>query len=141
MFRLQELEIIQLFRQPGGAAFAEFCDELIRATAWAHGVPQSEISTTSRTDARDGGVDERVACALLEEKTGYFVTKSAWQFKAADEANIDESDMSKEVNKPFARACIESGHAYRICICSHLTPEKKEALEKALHSAVSLQLV
>jgi hypothetical protein len=44
MFRLQELEIIQLFRQPGGAAFAEFYDELIRATAWAHGVPQSEIS-------------------------------------------------------------------------------------------------
>jgi hypothetical protein len=137
MLKLQENELIQIFRQPGGTEFADFCAEIIRATCWAGGVPQSEIYFTARTDIKDGGVDARVASAVPNDKTGYFSVNSIWQFKAADEANISDADMLKEANKPFARSCIESGHAYRICICAHLPPDKHAALEDALTAAVA----
>jgi hypothetical protein len=136
MLRLRELEIIQLFRQPGGAEFALFCTDVIRATCWAHGIPQSEVSTTSRTDAKDGGVDTRIGVAVTGDVSGYFESPSIWQFKAADEANVSPSDMRTEVNKPHARACIQQGQAYRIVICDHLTDEKKDSLEQALLESV-----
>lgn len=138
MLRLKELELIQLLRQPGGADFVLFCNDVIRATCLAHGVPQSEVSTTSRSDARDGGVDTRVGRGMAPDKFGYFETRSVWQFKAADESNVTASDMPAEVNKPQARRRIEEGHAYRLCVCDHLTDEKKAALEQALKAAVQM---
>jgi hypothetical protein len=134
--KLNELELIQLFRQPGGAEFVRFCNEVIRATCWAHGVPQSEVSTTLRTDIPDGGVDTRIGRGILSDRFGYFETPSVWQFKAADEANISASDVPKEVNKPYARKCVQDGRAYRLCICDHLTDEKKTSLQQALVDAV-----
>jgi len=134
--KLDELQLIQLFRQPGGAEFVRFCNEAIRATCWAHGVPQSEVSTTLRTDIPDGGVDTRIARGIPGDKFGYFETPSVWQFKAADEANVGAADMPTEVNKPHARKCIQDGDGYRLCICDHLTDEKKRSLRQALDDSV-----
>ena len=136
MLRLQENELIQLFRQPGGSDFAEFCDLIIRAHCFVHAVPQSEISFTSRSDIKDGGVDERVGTAVPGDETGFFGDKSAWQFKAGDEAKVTKPSVVKEVKKRYARERILAGDAYRICICDHLTPTKKESLEQALVAAV-----
>src|SRR5258708_4443656 len=134
--KLNELELIQLFRQPGGAEFVRFCNDVIRATCWARGVPQSEVSTTLRTDIADGGVDTRIGRGISNDKFGYFETPSVWQFKAADEANLSAADVPKEVNKPYARKCVQDGHAYRLCICDHLTDQKKASLLLALEDAV-----
>jgi len=74
--KLNELELIQLFRQPGGAEFVRFCNEVIRATCWAHGVPQSEVSTTLRTDIPDGGVDTRIGRGKLSEGPSALLKRS-----------------------------------------------------------------
>jgi hypothetical protein len=70
--RLDELQLIQLFRQPGGMEFVRFCNEVIRDTCWARGVPQSEVSTTLRNDFKDGGVDTRVGRGIPNDTFGYF---------------------------------------------------------------------
>src|SRR5450631_2775086 len=134
--KLNELELIQLLRQPGGAEFVRFCNEVIRTTCLAHGVPQSEVSTTLRTDIADGGVDTRVGRGISGDKFGYFETPNVWQFKAADQAGIGPTDVTKEVSKPYVRECIEGGDAYRLCICDNLTDEKKRHLQTALQDAV-----
>jgi len=134
--KLDELELVQLFRQPGGKEFVRFCNEVIRTTCWAHGVPQSEVSTTLRTDIADGGVDTRVGRGISDDKFGYFETPSVWQFKAADQAGFGPADVTNEVNKPYARKCIENGDAYRLCICDNLPAEKRTHLQTALQDAV-----
>ncbi|MFZ0771579.1 MAG: hypothetical protein WCA49_14945 [Candidatus Sulfotelmatobacter sp.] len=134
--KLDELELIQLFRQPGGKEFVRFCNEAIRVTCWTHGVPQSEVSTTLRTDIADGGVDTRVGRGIPDDPFGYFETPSIWQFKAADETNVGPADVTKEVNKPHAKKCTEDGDAYRLCICDHLTDEKKSSLQDALKNGI-----
>lgn len=134
--KLDELELIRLFRQPGGKEFVRFCNEVIRTTCWAHGVPQSEVSTTLRTEIGDGGVDTRVGRAISNDKFGYFETPSVWQFRAADQAEVGPRDVVKEVNKPYAQKCIENGDAYRLCICDNLTDEKKTKLHAAVREAV-----
>jgi hypothetical protein len=136
MVRLKELELMMLFRHPGGDEFALFCTEVIRAACWAGGIPGSAVSSTTRTDARDGGVDTRVDRRIPGDKSGYFEHPTIWQFKAADEAHVSIPDMGKEISKPYAKACIQNGDAYRLCICDHLTPEKKIALTAALEKAV-----
>ncbi|HET9285364.1 MAG TPA: hypothetical protein VFR24_25715 [Candidatus Angelobacter sp.] len=44
--------------------------------------------------------------------------------------------MPKEVNKPYAHSCVERGDAYRLCICDHLTDDKKTDLKDELRKAV-----
>jgi hypothetical protein len=136
MLRLDALEVIQLFRKPGGADFVLFCNRVIRASCWAGGEPQSNVWTSSRTDAKDRGVDTRLTGAIPKDKSGYFGEPSIWQFKAADESHVNESDMAREANKPRARQWISEGSAYRIVICDHLTPDKKQRLLDALSNAV-----
>ena len=136
MLRLEALEVIQRFRKPGGDDFALFCNKIIRASCWSSGVPSSEVWTTSRTDAKDNGVDTRVCVALPDDKTGYFSAPSIWQFKAADQSNIGPAAIKKEVDKKRARQWIAEGHAYRICICDHLAADKKQTLIEALQDAV-----
>lgn len=116
MLRLEALEVIQRFRKPGGDDFALFCNKVLRASCWAGCVPQSELWTTSRTDAKDKGVDTRVGKAIPRDKSGYFGAPTIWQFKAADESNIGKDDMATEVNKPRAKQWIAEGNAYRLCI-------------------------
>jgi hypothetical protein len=137
MLRLEALEVIQRFRKPGGDEFVFFCNKIIRASCLAHGVPQSEIETCSRTEIPDKGVDTRVLVPILGDNSGYFDQPSIWQFKAEDESHIGAADMVKEVNKPRARQWISEGSAYRICICDHLTPDKKQTLNDALCDAVA----
>ena len=117
MLRLDALEVIQRFRKPGGDEFVGFCNKVIRASCWAGGVPHSAVSTSSRTDAKDKGVDTRVEVAIPGDKSGYFGVPTIWQFKAADASNVDKADIEKEVNKPRAKQRIEEGHGYRLCIC------------------------
>lgn len=136
MLRLNPLEVIQRFRKPGGDEFADFCNKIIRASCWAAGVPQSVVSTSSRTDAKDNGVDTGVAASLPNDRSGYFDAPSAWQFKATDASSITRPDLEKEVNKPRAKQRIAEGYGYRLCICDHLTPDKKQALLHELTEAV-----
>jgi hypothetical protein len=138
MLRLEALEVIQRFRKPGGDDFALFCNKILRASCWTGGVPQSEVSTTSRTDAKDKGVDTRVGKAILGDKSGYFASPTIWQFKGADETNIGKNNMAAEVNKPRAKQWIMEGNAYRLSICDHLTPDKKQTLIDALSAAIAV---
>jgi hypothetical protein len=137
MLRLEALQVIQLFRRPGGADFVLFCNKIIRASCWVGGVPPSEVWTSSRTDAKDKGVDTRLTVAIPNDKSGYFQEPTIWQFKAADESNVTAPDMAREVNKPRARQWISEGSAYRIGICDHLTGDKKQTLLDALSAAVT----
>jgi hypothetical protein len=126
MLRLKALELIQAFRQPGGTEFVLFCNEVIRATCWAGGIPQSEVSSSSRTDAKDGGVDTRVGKGVAgNDRFGYFGGSSIWQFKAADESSITETTLPNEVNKPHAKKCLENGDSYRLCVCCHITDQNR----------------
>ena len=72
MLRLEAFELIQLFRKPGGDEFVLFCNKVIRASCWAYGVPQSQVWTSSRTDARDKGVDTRLLSPIIGDRAGYF---------------------------------------------------------------------
>ena len=128
MLRLEALEVIQRFRKPGGDDFVLFCNKIIRASCWAGGIPQSEVWSSSRTDAKDKGVDTRLGVAIQGDKSGYFDALTIWQFKAAEESSVGEADMAKEVNKPRAKQWISAGSAYRLAICDHLTPDKKQTL-------------
>jgi hypothetical protein len=136
ILHLDELEVIQLFRKPGGAEFAYFCAEIIHASCGANGISLSEVHTTKRTDAKDGGVDTRVAVGMPRDRSGYFGKPTAWQFKAVSQRSVTGASLKAEAKKPFARKCIQDGHGYRICICDHLTPEKRSKLEKALAAQV-----
>lgn len=137
MLYLDALEVIQLFRKPGGDEFTGFCNKLIRASCAAGGVPQSAVTACSRTDAKDGGVDTRVEVAVPGDKCGYFTVPTIWQFKAADQSNVGPADMHVEVNKKHARQRIEENHGYRLCVCDHLTDEKKQSLLAALQQDVA----
>jgi hypothetical protein len=137
MLRLEALEVVQRFRKPGGDDFVLFCNKVIRASCWAGGIPQSEVWTTSRTDAKDKGVDTRLSVAVPSDRSGYFDAPTIWQFKGTDEANVNKAQMSKEVNKPRAKQYISEGSAYRLCICDHLTPDKKQTLLDSLISEVA----
>jgi hypothetical protein len=137
MLKLKALELIQLFRQPGGAEFVLFCNEMLRDVCFKYAIPQSDVSTCSRTDAKDGGVDTRICSpARGNEPFGFFGSPSAWQFKASDEVSLTHTKIRAEVNKTHARACIEAGDAYRICVCAHIADDKKQELERALNSEV-----
>ena len=137
MLRLEALEVIQRFRKPGGDDFTLFCNRIIRASCWAAGVPQSEVWTCSRTDAKDGGVDTRLLVSIPNNGSGYFNTATIWQFKAAEESSVGPGDMAREVNKARARQWIAEGSGYRICICDHLSADKKQTLLDALLPAVA----
>jgi hypothetical protein len=137
VLQLDALEVIQRFRKPGGNEFVSFCNRIIYASCWASGVAQSEIWTTSRTDAKDKGVDTRVCKPIGNDRSGYFGSPTIWQFKAADEAGITAKDVRKEANKPRAKQWIAEGSAYRMCICDHLTPDKKQTLLDALCAATT----
>lgn len=113
MLRLEALEVIQRFRKPGGDDFVLFCNKIIRASCWAGGIPQSEVWTSSRTDARDKGVDTKLGVPILTDKSGYFGTPTIWQFKAGDESNVGTADMEKEANKPRAKQWISEGNLFR----------------------------
>jgi hypothetical protein len=137
MLRLDPLQLIQLFQRPGGVDFTVFCNDLLRTMCADFGIPESEVSTCSRTDAKDGGVDTRINRGSDNDQTGFLGFRTVWQFKAGNEANISASKIAAEIEKPFAKECVKSGYAYRACICDTITDDKMHSLQEAAEKAVN----
>lgn len=137
MMRLEGLEVVQRFRKPGGDEFALFINKLIRSACWAGGIPQSAVSTSSRTDAKDKGVDTRLECAIPGDRTGYLQVPTIWQFKAAAAGSISQNDIEEEVEKERSKQWITDNYGYRLCVCDHLTDDKKQTILGMLAQAIS----
>ncbi len=137
MLTLKPLEVVALGRTPGGHEFTQFVDSIIRAHAYACGVTHDKVKTNQRTNLADGGVDTTVDVLLTGDATGWFSNPTVWQYKATAEENISPSALHDEVNKPFAAELIKKGYAYRLCICSEITPEKKTELNEKLKTEVA----
>lgn len=129
MLQVNENELVQRFRQPGGAGWVGFVNELLWAACWQMGIPESEVRTCLRTEIPDGGVDSRVLSGSPADRTGYLQMPSIWQYKAADEATLTEASIKKEVNKPFAKERILAGDAYRLCVCAHIPEDSRTEIE------------
>lgn len=145
LLRLQSLELVQLFRQPGGAEFVSFGNELLYALAWQLGIPASDVWTCSRTDIPDGGVDARIASGRDTDSSGFLRAPTAWQFKATGGDSIGPADIRRELaERPssadeirYVRNCIIRGDGYRFCVADFLTPQKREQLQNEIDIAVS----
>jgi hypothetical protein len=48
-----------------------------------------------QTDAKDNGVDTRVAVAISNNASGNFDAPTIWEFKVADESNVTTADIGK----------------------------------------------
>jgi hypothetical protein len=134
MLKISATDILQL-RSTAGDRFTAFMDALIRAQAYTIPLAPERIQTNQQTNVRDGGVDTRVLDAL-HPTTDRLRYPTIWQYKAKDEAHISQAEAVKEINKPFSTRCLRENYAYRLCICSAVTPEKKQALEEKMTEAV-----
>lgn len=94
MLQVNENELVQRFRQPGGAGWVGFVNDLLWAACWQMGIPESEVRTCLRTEIPDGGVDTRVVVGSPADRTGYLQVPSIWQYKAADEATLTEASIT-----------------------------------------------
>jgi hypothetical protein len=90
MWTLDPVEFLR-FRTSEGRSFTRVVDALIRALAYAGGLPQSEINTNLRTNLPDGGVDTDVRDAIPNDSTGWFKVPTCWQYKATEAASISEA--------------------------------------------------
>jgi hypothetical protein len=66
-----------------------------------------------RTDAKDKGVDTRVAVAIPNNTSGNFDAPTIWEFKVADESNVTTADIgtrsaSRALRQPFAFVVCEA---------------------------------
>ncbi len=124
---------LRSLRGGGGEPFAGFVNTLLRAQSFKYGIPDSAISTSRQQNVGDGGVDAQINQGADVDKTGRLRCPSAWQYKAVGSKGITEDSVCKEIEKRYAAQLVKEGYGYRICVCSELTPEKKEKLEKALN--------
>ncbi len=131
MWTVNSRELFDL-RTPGGDRFTEFVDALVRAEAFTCRVSLSEISTTLRTNIRDGGVDTEIRVGLDGDSTGFMNVPTCWQYKATENRNVSHADLRTEINKPYAKQLIQAGYGYRFCICDDITPEKRNDWEQIL---------
>ncbi|MCJ7586341.1 MAG: hypothetical protein MUQ00_00320 [Candidatus Aminicenantes bacterium] len=118
----REIEIIG--RSPGGDKFVNLLNRLIHAHAFASGITDSNIETNLATTIPDGGVDTKVNIAIPSDSTGWFKEKTIWQFKASEYSSLNKTKLTSEINKTFAKRCIQQGYGYRLCICDNLPPSK-----------------
>ncbi len=135
MWTINSYDIFRL-RTPGGNLFTEFVDALIKAEAYIGGVPLSNLSTTLRTNIRDGGVDTEIRVAIPTDSTGCLDVPTCWQYKATQNSNVSEADLRTEVKKPYSKELIEKGYGYRLCICDDITAEKRTEWEEILSEEV-----
>jgi hypothetical protein len=135
MWTINSHDVFRL-RTPGGDRFTKFVDALIRGEAYIQGVQLSQIATNQRTNLGDGGVDTEVCQAMPSSLTGWMNEPTCWQYKATEFRHIHESELRKEVNKPYSKALTQKGYGYRLCICDDLTPEKKKEWENILDDEV-----
>jgi hypothetical protein len=138
MPQIDPIELANRFQRPGGADWVAFMDTLLWAACWQVGIPESEIRTNRRSDIADGGVDTRVSVGSDRDITGYLGRQSIWQYKAAHEANLSDSKLVAEVQKPYAKERIRNGDAYRLCLAVQLPDEKRTQLEEDLASEIAL---
>ena len=138
MFEIDHQQIFSL-RGTGGEKFTAFCDSLIYATIHYLSILLSDVHINQRVNAKDGGVDSKVDNGSEKDTTGYFLVKSIWQYKATDAVDFlgtkkqtKKKNLKIEVNKPFAKSCIEEGFAYRLCIADYLTPQQVNEIEVIL---------
>jgi hypothetical protein len=136
MLQVNENELVQRFRQPGGAGWVGFVNELLWAACWQMGIPEGDVRACLRTEIPDGGVDTRVMTGSPTDMTGFLREPSIWQFKAADEATVTRASIKKEVNKPFAKERIMAGDAYRLCVCAHFADDSRTEIEAWLKAEV-----
>ncbi len=136
MWNINSYEIFTL-RTPGGDRFTEFVNALIKAEAYARGVPLSAPSTTRRTNVRDGGVDTAVHIDIPANQTGWLDVPTCWQYKATENSNVSDSDLRKEIKKPHSTKLIDKNYGYRLCICDEITDEKKSRWEEILEEEIT----
>jgi hypothetical protein len=137
MLQIDPIELANRLQRPGGTDWVAFMDNLLWAACWQVGIPESAVRTNLRTDRKDGGVDTRISEGSDRDLTGYLQTPSIWQYKAAHESNLRQSELLAEVNKPYARERILAGDAYRLCLAAQLPDRERTQLETALAAAVA----
>jgi hypothetical protein len=140
MLELRSNDVVGL-RGGGGQPFTQFCDAILENICAVAGIGPASLDRTQRVNVADQGVDTRVREGADSDTSGYVKVSSVWQYKATEIANFPKTDISKEVNKKYARQCIEEGAAYRLCICDELTSVKKneylDELDKAIRKIKS----
>lgn len=132
MPQIDPIELANRFQRPGGADWVAFMNTLLWAACWQVGIPESEIRTNRRSDIADGGVDTRVSVGSDRDITGYLGRQSIWQYKAAHEANLSDSKLVAEIQKPYAKERIRNGDAYRLCLAVQLQMRKGRSSKKIL---------
>jgi len=125
MGMIEALDVLGL-QGGGGEPFARFLNSLIRAHAYVLRIPDTQISTTVRTNIADGGVDTAIHAAAPNDTTGRVAVCTAWQFKATSYREVSDQDLRKEIGKSYAGELIKKGYGYRFCICDD-PPDRKKA--------------
>lgn len=115
-----------------GEPFTRFVDGLIRTHAFVYGIGEAEILTSLRTNIGDGGVDTQVRRDIPNDPTGYCLEATCWQYKAQGYADVSDTDLIKEINKPYAVKLLREGYAYRFAICDDMPPVKQTDWETVL---------
>ncbi|MFM7887676.1 MAG: hypothetical protein ACKPCM_13520, partial [Pseudanabaena sp.] len=123
----------------------EFVDALIRAEAFASGIPQTQISTNLRTNIGDQGVDTEVKQAILSTFIGSPSTPSCWQYKAMAYATVNDDDLREEIKKTnkrnhtaYVQQLIKTGYSYYFCICDDMPAVKRAEWENILNEEIRL---
>lgn len=135
MWTIDAFQVIHLGRSPGGDRFTNFVDELIRAQSFLDGRHAAAIHTNLRTNIGDKGVDTKVDNFVHHAKNPWLQGPAIMQYKASGYSG-GERDFKTEINKPFAKQCIEEGFAYRFCVCDSMPATTKADWEKSLNSLI-----
>ncbi len=129
LWTMEGADVERLGQRPGGDDFAALVDTVIRPHAHALGIPQGDIETMSRTDVADDGVDTRVRTGTArEDPTGWLTSPTTWQYKATQAKNLDKlrAKFSSEIRKPAVQQDLRAGYAYRYCVASVMTAQRKK---------------
>jgi hypothetical protein len=120
---------IRALQGGAGDRFTHVVDSAIRTLARVYGVPDSDVHSNLRTSIPDGGVDTRIATAMIGESSGRFAVPTVWQYKATPKAQVTISDLFEG---EYVRAKVAEGHGFRLAIADSLTARAKEDMERAL---------
>jgi hypothetical protein len=135
MFRVSPHEFTALQRA-GGEKFTAFVDDLIRAQAFACGVPDANIHTNRKTNEPDGGVDTQVTAPFLGDRTGRFDRPTIWQYKASTGSKV--APRSEIKTRSYAAKLIKEDYTYRLCICDQLSSRRVAALMRSFTNRIRI---
>jgi len=117
---------IRSFQGSGGTPFTKLINSIIRAHAFVHSLPVSNIHTNLRTNLPDGGVDTTVQIGIDHDPVGWMDNKTVWQYKGTESRNVNLVSLREEISKDFVKRCIRDGYGYRFCICDSVAFETKQ---------------